>query len=346
MGRGGPGSLLGGLRGEFMSRKTGRLLAASLAMGLVLSPGSAALAASAVGMLKQFKVPTANSDPRAITNGSDGNRWFTEGNEFTNSPAKIGRITPGGTITEFDADCNFCILTDIDQGPGGVLFLTSNNPILVRFDVDTQTLLPPVDIPDTGSASEIDVHGDDVWLIADFNSLVRYSITAGQFTEYPLVFDKSPADLVVDSQGDVWFTSPTDGTVNRFDPATASVVESFPVPDGLSPRSITIATDGQIWFTSRFVPQGVGRVNPTTGVVTTFLTPSNPGPEGIAASPDGSVWFTQTTKGNVARIDNSGVITEGRTAKNSEPFGIVVAPNGDPWYPMMAANKIATVQLR
>jgi hypothetical protein len=55
-----------------MSRRAGRVLAATLAVGLVLSLGSAALAAP-VGALKQFKVPTANSQPRAITNGSDGN---------------------------------------------------------------------------------------------------------------------------------------------------------------------------------------------------------------------------------------------------------------------------------
>ena len=85
--------------------------------------------------------------------------------------------------------------------------------------------------------------------------------------------------------------------------------------------------------------------NPATGVVTTFLTPSNPGPEGIAASPDGTVWFTQSTKGNVARIDNAGVITEGKVVKSSDPFQITVAPNGDPWYTMMAANKIGTVPL-
>ena len=83
-----------------MSRSAGRVLAATLAVGLVLALGSAALAAP-VGTLKQFKVPTANSQPRAITNGPDGNRWFTEGTEFTSAPAKIARITPAGVITEF-----------------------------------------------------------------------------------------------------------------------------------------------------------------------------------------------------------------------------------------------------
>jgi len=328
-----------------MSRGGGRLLTATIAVGLVLSVGSAALAAP-IGMLKQFKVPTANSQPRAITNGADGNLWFTEGTEFTNSPAKVGRTTPAGTITEFTVDCNFCILTDIAQGPDGVLYMTSNNPILVLFDVATQTQLPSIDIPDTGSASVIEVDGDDIWFIADFASLMRYDTTSGQFTEFQLTFDKSPADVVIDGAGDAWFTAPLDNTLNRLDPATGTVVESFPVPDGLSPRSLAIATDGQLWFTSRFTPQGVGRLDPTTGVLTPYPTPSNPGPQGIAASPDGTMWFTQTTKGNVARIDNSGVITETKAVKNSETFGISVAPDGSPWFTMMAANKIATVQLR
>ena len=327
-----------------MSRRTGRLLSATLAAGLVLSLGSAALAAAPSGALKQFKVPTANSQPRAITNGSDGNVWFTEGTDSTNAPAKIGRVTPGGAVTEFDIECNSCILTDIDQGPDGVLYMTTNNPILVRFDVDTLTQLPTIDIPNTGSAGEIDVAGDEVWLTADFDSLIRYDITDAQFTEFQL--GKQPADVVVDAAGDPWFTSPNDQTINRLDPASGAIAASFAVPDGLSPRSITIATDGQLWFTSRFVPQGVGRLNPTTGVVTTFLTPSNPGPEGIAASPDGTVWFTQTTRGNVANINNSGVITESKAVKGSETFGITVAPNGSPWFTMMSANKIGTVALR
>jgi len=70
-----------------MSRRTGRLLAAAVTAVLAFSAGDAEAAAGA--RLKQFRVPTADSQPRDITNGSDGNRWFTEGTEFTNAPAKI-----------------------------------------------------------------------------------------------------------------------------------------------------------------------------------------------------------------------------------------------------------------
>src|SRR5690349_25076813 len=111
-----------------MSRGAARVVAAMLTVGLALCLGGTAALAAPVGALKQFKVPAANSQPRAITNGSDGNRWFTEGTEFTSAPAKIARITPAGAITEFApsvADgCNFCIITDIAQGPAGILYIT------------------------------------------------------------------------------------------------------------------------------------------------------------------------------------------------------------------------------
>jgi streptogramin lyase len=339
-----------------MSRRLARAMATVLAGGLALVLGNAAVGAP-VGGLKQFKVPTANSQPRAITNGSDGNRWFTEGTEFTSAPAKIARITPAGDVTEFAPDvaagCNFCIITDIAQGAGGILYITSNDPTLMRFNVATQSFETPVQMPNTSAlGGTLAVSATDVW-ITDFNNDVvwRYHLSTGQFTSFPVT---DPADVAVDVAGNAWFTQPGDvnapGTSNigRIDAASGAVTTT-PTTDGsttVAPRSITVATDGQVWFTARFTPQAVGRLDPSTGVVTIFLTPSNPGPSGIAASPDGSIWFTQETTGNAARITNAGVITEGKAVKGSGPFGITVAANGDPWYTMMAANKIAMLQLR
>jgi len=323
-----------------MSRRIGRALVPVLAGGLALSVGTAALAAP-IGTLKQFRVPTANSQPRAITNGSDGNRWFTEGTEFISAPAEIGRITPAGAVTEFPVECNFCIITDIAQGPGDTLYFTSNDPSLGSINTAGQQL-PSEPLPNSNAlGGNLAVHGNDVW-ITDFNndSLWRYNITSGQFTQFPV---PEPTDVAVDSLGRVWFTAPLIGAIGQLDPATGTVTSTD--VGGLIPRELAVATDGQVWFTARFTPQGVGRLDLNTNMVTTFPLTAV-GPEGIAASPDGSMWFTQTTKGNIANINNAGVITEGRTVKDSQPFGITVAPNGDPWYTMMSANKIATVQLR
>ena len=327
-----------------------RMRTAMLAVGLVLGTGGAALAAPAA-TLKQFKVPTLNSQPRAITNGSDGNRWFTEGTEFTGAPAKIARIMPSGAIAEFaptaDDGCNFCIITDIAQGPVGVLYITSNDPALMRFDTATTSFLAPIQMPNSiALGGTVAVSANDAW-ITDFNNDVvwRLRLADGQFTSFPVT---DPGDVAVDAAGNAWFTQPGDvnapGTsaIGRIDAATGEVTRTTTT---VAPRSVTVAADGQVWFTARFTPQAVGRLNPSTGAVTLFgLT--DVGPAGIAAAPDGSVWFTQETKGNAARITNDGVITEGKAVKSSTPFEIAVAPDGSPWYTLMSANKVATLQLR
>ena len=348
------------------------------ALAIVLGATLSAAQAAPVGKLKQFKVPTADIQPRSITNGSDGNLWFTLSDPNANVPSQIGRITPAGVITEFDPACNGCILTDIIQGPGDILYYTSNDPFLGRITTSGQ-ILEPIVIPNSNAvAGNLAVHGDEIWF-TDFNndSLWRYDVVSEQFTQFPVpepsdvVVDEAgivwftdfnndslwrydvvsgqfdqflvpePSDVVVDEAGIVWFTAPGEPGIGRLDPATGEVTVT---PTTLVPRQLTIAADGDIWFTDRFT-QGVGRLVPTTGEVTEFPL-TDVGPEGIAASPDGTVWFTQTTKGNIAQITDSGVITEGKVVKNSEPFGITVAPNGDPWYTMMSANKIATLRLR
>jgi virginiamycin B lyase len=177
--------------------------------------------------------------------------------------------------------------------------------------------------------------------MTDFNNdaLWRFDIPSGQFTRFDV---PEPSDVAVDAAGIVWFSVPLESAIGRLDPQTGAVTLT---PTSIIPRSLAFATDGQLWFTARFTPQGVGRLNTATGEVTVFPL-ENVGPQDIAASPDGSVWFTQTTKGNIARIDNSGVITEGKVVKGSEPFGITVEPDGDPWYTMLAADKVAEFQLR
>jgi streptogramin lyase len=117
------------------------------------------------------------------------------------------------------------------------------------------------------------------------------------------------------------------------------------VADG---RNICIITDiaqgpgGILYITSN--DPTVMRFNVATQ---SFETPVQmPNINALGGNLAGNAWFTQETRGNAAGITNAGGITEGKVVKGSGPFGITVAPNGDPWYTMMAANKIATLQLR
>jgi streptogramin lyase len=309
-----------------------------LAIALVATLSAAQ--AAPVGMLKQFKVPTAGSSPEHITRASDGNFWFTE-SFVTNQNAQghnVGRITPAGQVTEFQV-CDFCFPTDIVQGSDGVLYFTKNDAPLGRITTSGQVL------PDAGeifsfNGNGLDAHGDDIW-IADFNNAVihRYNVQTGVFSEFATT---SPTfDVAVAPNGIVWFTE-GDGRIGRLNPATTGVPTEINV-EGF-PREINVASDGAVWFTERF-SQAVGRINPATNAVQMF--PVDGGPEDIAPAADGSMWVTRSTAGNIARITPEGVITtQSKAIKGSEPTGITVAPNGDPWFTMMSANKIATFQLR
>jgi streptogramin lyase len=338
-----------------MSRRMGRMLAATLAAGLALSAGAAVAAPAA--MLKQFKVPTARSQPRAITNGSDGNRWFTE-SDVNNNFAKIARITPAGVITEFSANapnepngCNGCGISDIAQGPGNILYITSNSSTLMRFNVSTLSFEAPVVLADTGSFNDLAVGGGNVW-ITDFNRNVvwRYNIATGATDTFPA---NTPIDVAVDAAGNAWFTenfNNPNGTSNigrigvNASPTDANAVTRTEIPAPAGSITVTPGPTAKVWFGEAFGP-AVGFLDPAANNHVTVF-PVTEGPLGIAPAADGSVWFTQNLTGNIANITEAGVVTEGKVVKGSGPLGITVAPNGNPWYTMQAANKIATLQLR
>ena len=243
-----------------MSRRMGRMLTAALAAtltaGLALSASAAVAAPGA--KLKQFRVPTANSEPRDITNGSDGNRWFTEGTEFTGAPAKIGRITPAGVVTEFEpglADgCNFCILTDIERGQGDLVYITSNDATLMRFNVQTQSFEAPVAMPNSGAlGGSLAVHGDVVF-ITDFNNDVvwRYNTISGTFDSFaaatpPTSRSTRPATPGSPSRRPTR-TSPPISRASTPSPARSPEPCSTPAA-----RAITVSpADGKVWFAVRF----------------------------------------------------------------------------------------------
>ena len=325
-------------------RTLGWLRLAVLMAGLALLFVPVAHAAP-IGNLKQFRVPTANGNPKAITPASDGNLWFTE--SHVNPPQienhHIGRITPSGAVTEFLV-CQFCFPNDIVQGADGILYFTKSDPALGRITTAGQ-VLPDVQMPNSlANGNGLASHGDDIWMTAfNTHSLWRYNVVTGDITEFAVPTPGANTfDVVVDTNGGVWFTEADfPGQIGRLDPQTGLVSET---PVQGSPRQITVASDDAIWFTERF-DNAVGRLDPATNNVTMFPLPAGSGPEGIAAGPSGSVWFTQSVAGNIARMTPDGTLTQGKSVRGSEPFGITVA-NGTPWYTELSANKIASLALR
>jgi virginiamycin B lyase len=324
-----------------------RVLLVVLLAAVVLLLAAIAQAAP-IGTLKQFRVPTANANPKEITQGSDGNFWFTE--SHVQPPQSdnhhIGRITPAGDITEFLV-CQFCFPNDIAQGPGGVLYFTRSDPGLGRITTTGEVLSDVVPANTLANGSGITASGNGIYYAAfNTDSIWRYDAVTGAFTEFPIPSPGAdPSDVAAAPDGSIWFTEVSTDKLGRLDPATGVITEFSLGGDINGPRQVAVATDGRIWFTKRF-SNVVGFLEPATGAVTTFTLASPSGPQGIAPAADGSMWFTQEVAGSVARITAAGTVTEGKRVRGSTPFGVTVAPDGNPWYAELDANKIAVLQLR
>jgi streptogramin lyase len=66
-----------------------------------------------------YSIPTGAPNPRSLTEGPDGNVWFTEyqGNQ-------IARLTPSGVLTEFALPQPNSLPHDITVGPDNMLWFS------------------------------------------------------------------------------------------------------------------------------------------------------------------------------------------------------------------------------
>jgi YVTN family beta-propeller protein len=169
----------------------------------------------------------------------------------------------------------------------------------------------------------------------------------------------SPAGLAY-SDGSVWATDSTDGTLSRINPATHAVVQQIPV--GADPAAVTV-TGQDVWVANSgdgtvsqinaaagkvvqtisvgnipvaiaagpsgvwVANQGDGtvdRIDPATGNVTRTV-PVGGGPDGIAVRPD-AVWVANGQDGTVTRIDPATFQPSGPDYVGAGPAGIAVTP--------------------
>lgn len=74
------------------------------------------------GVITEFPLPTADSQPLDIVSGPDGNLWFTQ-----YGANRIGRITPAGVVTEFPLPTPESAPYGITSGSDGNLWFTQSN---------------------------------------------------------------------------------------------------------------------------------------------------------------------------------------------------------------------------
>lgn len=277
---------------------------------------------------RSFRIPTG-SQPIAITQGGDGNFWFTLQNS-----SQVARITPQGVITEFRTP-TFSFPFDITPGPDGNIWFSEGSTGQIGFITPeghiTEIMFSLFDASSgitTGPDGNIwfcDLTGNNIW---------RYVLTTRSLSKFPVPTPNAfPEGITTGPDGNLWFTERAAGKIARITP-DGIITE---VASGLeNPRSIVLGPDGNLWFNLAFVPQ-LGRIT-TAGVVSIFPIPSRA--DDLAPGVGNTLLFTEFGSNKIATITTDGLVTESLEFRNSEPTGIVAGPGHRAWFLGFGNNKV------
>ncbi|HVC07299.1 MAG TPA: hypothetical protein VND98_06940 [Solirubrobacterales bacterium] len=262
--------------------------------------------ALATGAITDFPLPVERSDPQGITLGHEGDLWFTEwGTE------KIGRITPGGQVTEFP-------LPALEPGR-----LTAG----------------PVGIT-TGPEG-------DLWFTVPHRQMIGRITPSGQITEFQVKLgqENEPQLIVAGPDGNLWFTEPRHehayrepeeptaeerrGKIGRITPSgeiTEFPLKLPPPRRDTQPSGVAAGPSGDVWFMEFGV---IGRITPA-GQITEF--PSSAGKGTIAAGPEGNLWFTDGSK--IGSMTPQGQVSSYALAGTPRvaASAVTAGPDGNVWF--------------
>src|SRR3989442_1343660 len=172
------------------------------------------------------------------------------------------------------------------------------------------------------------------------NKIARFDTRAKSFKEWDLPPGARPHGLLVDREGQVWYTGNGNGTIGHLDPTTGRVTQ-HKAPSGGDPHTLVIDDKGVIWFTVQG-GQRIGRLDTKSGQITEFKTRGNP--YGIALDKSGNVWFCQLGGDRLGRLDHAtGKITELPLQSGAHPRRMAVASDGSLWVTLFGTGKLIRV---
>jgi streptogramin lyase len=271
------------------------------------------------GTITEFKnaknqnaVSVALKEPADIILGPDGDLWFTDSTfYYENLNSAIGRVTPSGTITEFEMPEAVSTPAEIIDGPDGNLWFTD---------------------PSRGP----------------FNRAIGKITTSGTITEYntwtALGNTDAPNSIAVGSDGNLWFTAAH--AVDKITPSGTITQYTAGLQAGANPEQIISGPGGDLWFTDGgafhetheggYYEGAIGKIT-TAGAISEFtghhLHPGYSRPS-LVQGPDGNLWVADE-RGSLDRVTPSGQLTTFFLGLTEEvaPTMLTVGPGGqDIWF--------------
>jgi streptogramin lyase len=301
----------------------------------------------ATGITEFTPLPTAGSQPDAVTVGPDGNLWFTE----VGRVSQIGRMASDGTLLGETPLASNSLPAAITVGPDGNIWFTEQNGNKIGRVNTSGTLLGETVIPTPNSQPLGIMIGPDgeLWFVEYGGNKIGRIATDGTILSETFIptTNSFPVGITMGPDGNMWFTEsgPAANKIGRITPA--GVITEFTVPTpSSSPFSITTGPDGNLWFTEAGGAQ-IGQVT-VGGSITEFAVPTtNSEPNSIVAGPDGNLWFTELGSSRIGQITPAGFVAAEFIVPtpNSSPSGIALGPHSTLFFAEFgqAANRLAAV---
>ncbi len=261
----------------------------------------------------------AGSAPVAITQGPDGNIWFTA--TSPSGSGHVGRIA-GGIVTLFPLPSAFSSPDGIGAALDGNVWFATHGGALGGIST-SGTLTGPwgtTSFPLTCPTRLAVTSSGDLWLAEQFlvgsasaySKIARWNVSTHVGFEYSLPGNPGPiTDMCVGPYGYIWFVAG-----GGLPSSSIGFVTPFGGTGLIPAAGIRIAAgpDGALWVTDPF-SRSIRRAT-TSGVVTSLAPPSSSGALwGITAGPDGNVWYADGSR--IGRISTGATQTLSIPASSS-----------------------------
>lgn len=261
---------------------------------------------SVTGEVTRSKGLRVNTFPNDLAVGADGNIWFAS---TAGLRPGLGRITPSGTISQFDLPAYPHALV---AGPDGNMWFTYGHHATAAVGRAAKNEAGGVTITlfsdglsEESSPRDIVLGSDgNLWFTDRPLKAIGRVTPDGEITEFTGVTIIPGEDIVAGPDGNVWY--PDWAGIGRI--TTAGVATIFRVPSfdySRHPHRITTGHEGNLWFTAQSDggPGSISRITPA-GVATEFTQGlrANSQPSEIIAGPDGKLWFSDPEAGAIGRV--------------------------------------------
>jgi len=277
-----------------------------------------------------------------IAAGPDGNTWY-----FDVGQNLVGRVTPSGSITQFEVPGTGAGSEAITGAPDGNIWMVAREPtngpnwILKVSPAGVITKYPlPKEVGPEGITWGPD---GNVWFTEFWVGKIVRMTPKGAMTEFPVPLN--PRGIVTGPDHNLWFVV---GNLQRESIARMTikgVVTEYPLGSDsnhqLQPYNIVSGHDGNLWFSEI---GHIGRITPA-GVITHFPLPGqNSGATGVVGGADGNVWFSNPGANTVGRITPTGTIRQyPLPRRNAQPAGIASGSDGRLWFTEAGVSRIASI---